>query len=119
MIKPSEMVEFGDAILNPSAGGESSPAFGMANLSWGLGAAGPNVYNALVRESPQGNGFGARLLRQVRDRHGGRWSVMFCDGHAENLRGRQLFDYGSSAVLKRWNSDNQPHVELTWPVPPP
>jgi prepilin-type N-terminal cleavage/methylation domain-containing protein/prepilin-type processing-associated H-X9-DG protein len=119
VVKASEMLEFGDAILNPPEGGDSSLAFGVVSLSWGVEQAGPFVYNALVRESATGNGFGARLLRQVRERHGGRWNVVFCDGHAENLRGRQLFDYSSSAVLKRWNSDNQPHFELTWPVPPP
>src|SRR5258705_3817324 len=62
VVKASEMLEFGDAILNPSEGSKSSPAFGVPSLSWGLGPAGPNGYNALVLERPQGNRCGGRVL---------------------------------------------------------
>jgi prepilin-type N-terminal cleavage/methylation domain-containing protein/prepilin-type processing-associated H-X9-DG protein len=117
--RPAGMLEFGDAVLNATTDGDPDFALGMTDLSWGIGVTGPNVYNALVRESPRGYAFGARLLRQIRGRHGGRWNVVFCDGHVENLRGRQLFDFGNDTVLMRWNSDNQPHREFAYPVPPP
>ena len=45
-------------------------------------------------------------------RHGGQWSVLFCDGHVEGRRGRDLFNYHSDALLRRWNRDHLPHREL-------
>jgi prepilin-type N-terminal cleavage/methylation domain-containing protein/prepilin-type processing-associated H-X9-DG protein len=42
-------------------------------------------------------------------RHGGRWNVEFCDGHAETFTGKKLFDYSVATVAARWNRDNKPH----------
>jgi prepilin-type N-terminal cleavage/methylation domain-containing protein/prepilin-type processing-associated H-X9-DG protein len=53
----------------------------------------------------------------IRKRHGQRWNVLFCDGHVEKLSNRQLWGYGSDAVLVRWNGDHQPHREVLSPLP--
>ncbi|MGO9204061.1 MAG: H-X9-DG-CTERM domain-containing protein [Limisphaerales bacterium] len=45
-------------------------------------------------------------------RHAQRFNVSFCDGHVENLRAAQLFDFRQDAVLQRWNRDNLPHRDL-------
>ncbi len=58
--------------------------------------------------SPQGN----RNLFLMRKRHGGRWNATFCDGHGENLKMAQLWDFRKTAVLQRWNRDHQPHPEI-------
>jgi prepilin-type N-terminal cleavage/methylation domain-containing protein/prepilin-type processing-associated H-X9-DG protein len=58
--------------------------------------------------SPHGN----RDLFLMRKRHGGRWNATFCDGHAENLKMAQLWDFRKTAVLQRWNRDHQPHPEI-------
>jgi prepilin-type processing-associated H-X9-DG protein len=52
----------------------------------------------------------------MRRRHLGRWNVVFCDGHVENLRTSDLLDGRWSEVLKRWNRDGLPHPENTPPL---
>ena len=49
--------------------------------------------------------------KDVRTRHGGRWNVICCDGHAETFGAGNLLDYRSDALLKRWNRDHLPHRE--------
>ena len=46
-----------------------------------------------------------------RRRHGGRWNVVFCDGHVENLKTRELYDTRQDRVLQRWNYDHLLHRE--------
>jgi prepilin-type N-terminal cleavage/methylation domain-containing protein/prepilin-type processing-associated H-X9-DG protein len=48
----------------------------------------------------------------MKKRHGGCWNVSFCDGHAENLKWAQLWDWRKPAVAQRWNRDHQPHPEI-------
>jgi prepilin-type processing-associated H-X9-DG protein/prepilin-type N-terminal cleavage/methylation domain-containing protein len=50
--------------------------------------------------------------RLTRRRHNGRFNVVFCDGHVENLRPQNLFEVRNDEVLRLWNRDNQPHREL-------
>jgi prepilin-type processing-associated H-X9-DG protein len=52
--------------------------------------------------------------RAVKRRHGGRWIMLFGDGHSESGKTRDWFDARNVAVRKRWNSDNLPHTEF-WP----
>ncbi len=51
------------------------------------------------------------LMRQgnTLSRHGGKASVLFCDGHVESPTLHFLFDDTSDAALVRWNRDHQPH----------
>jgi prepilin-type processing-associated H-X9-DG protein len=44
-------------------------------------------------------------------RHGPGWNVIFVDGHVENLKKRFLFS-ANPVLLRRWNRDNKPHVDL-------
>ena len=48
----------------------------------------------------------------TRRRHGGRFNILFCDVHVENLKPQNLFDVRRSDVLRRWNRDNLPHREM-------
>jgi prepilin-type N-terminal cleavage/methylation domain-containing protein/prepilin-type processing-associated H-X9-DG protein len=47
-----------------------------------------------------------------RIRHGGRWHIVFCDGHVSKLQTKDLFDVRQEEVRKRWNRDNAPHFEI-------
>lgn len=47
-------------------------------------------------------------------RHNGRTSVMFCDGHAETELRKKIVDPASDKWRRRWNNDNQPHMEISW-----
>ena len=49
--------------------------------------------------------------RLTRRRHGGRFNILFCDGHVENLKPASLFDVRQDAVLRRWHRDDLPHRE--------
>ena len=42
-------------------------------------------------------------------RHGGRWNMLFCDGHSQNGKLGQFFNFTDDNVLRLWNRDNQPH----------
>jgi prepilin-type N-terminal cleavage/methylation domain-containing protein/prepilin-type processing-associated H-X9-DG protein len=42
-------------------------------------------------------------------RHKGNANVVFCDGHAESLTLKSLFEDTGDNAFRRWNRDNQPH----------
>lgn len=45
----------------------------------------------------------------IQRRHGGRWQMVFCDGHVESGRTGDWFDVRRDTVRQRWNNDNRPH----------
>ena len=47
-----------------------------------------------------------------RKRHGGRWQLVFCDGHVGKFQTKDLFDIREEEVRRRWNRDNAPHLEI-------
>jgi prepilin-type processing-associated H-X9-DG protein/prepilin-type N-terminal cleavage/methylation domain-containing protein len=116
IVNPSDMIAIGDAILGASL---------LPDGSATLGAAGDDVL------TPVGSGFQtiisvqlghgpyypaqAPILGWYKQRHNGRFNVLFCDGHVEGLKVRDLFDVGQDQVLKRWNRDNLPHRETLRP----
>lgn len=51
------------------------------------------------------------FVRSISQRHGGRWSTGFCDGHIESLSADKLFDISQSEQGQRWNNDHLPHNE--------
>jgi prepilin-type N-terminal cleavage/methylation domain-containing protein/prepilin-type processing-associated H-X9-DG protein len=103
---PSDMVGVGDACL---VGGSSYFAAGFQVLSpyngtdYTLGVSAAFEYPDFT---------GADNAKWLRLRHGGRWNFVFCDGHAENRRVREMFDPRQPDQEKRWNCDRQPHPEL-------
>ena len=52
------------------------------------------------------------------NRHNRRCDLMFCDGHAEGALRKDVGDPGSYVWRARWNSDNDPHLEITWTAVP-
>ena len=53
----------------------------------------------------------------VRRRHAARWNVQFCDAHVQAFRTKDLFDYHSETVLKRWSRDHLAHGESVRGLP--
>jgi prepilin-type N-terminal cleavage/methylation domain-containing protein/prepilin-type processing-associated H-X9-DG protein len=47
--------------------------------------------------------------RLAANRHGGKWNVVFCDGHVEAPKLEKVFFDESSAARRRWNRDNESH----------
>jgi prepilin-type N-terminal cleavage/methylation domain-containing protein len=50
------------------------------------------------------------------NRHNYRTDLIFADGHAEAVRRHDVIDPRNSVWRARWNNDNKPHPEITWPV---
>jgi prepilin-type processing-associated H-X9-DG protein len=117
VVTPSDMIGMGDAVFvfydDPH---DWVPIAGDQGLFWGFMDYNPNghFYNAVMYGVP-----GTRTVRAMRNRHGGRWNIGFCDAHVEALRPRQLFDIGNPIVAQRWNNDHQPHNDWWHPPPPP
>lgn len=51
--------------------------------------------------------FWRKLTKQ---RHAGRFNILFSDGHIEHLKPQQLFDVRRDDVLRRWFANNEPHA---------
>jgi prepilin-type processing-associated H-X9-DG protein len=47
-----------------------------------------------------------------------RTNLMFCDGHAESAKRKDVIDPNNNSWRARWNNDNLPHPEFTWTVNP-
>ena len=52
---------------------------------------------------------GSKMMTQ---RHQGKLNVNFCDGHAESIKYRNLLLDLNPKFLKRWHSDNEPHLDF-------
>ncbi len=52
------------------------------------------------------------------NRHNYRTDLAFCDGHVEGPKRNVVRDPQSGYWRSRWNSDNQPHNEVTWTANP-
>ena len=108
---PAEMIAFGDAALVPD---------GVDNLPTSVGAGSPNLATGTrdlaLRSGPAPANKSEEVQRRqtrYQRRHSARFNVVFADGHIESDRGPTFFDVlGKPWVAKRWNNDNQPHLEL-------
>jgi len=53
------------------------------------------------------------------NRHCYRVNLCFCDGHVESPRRNDVRNPNDQRWRSRWNSDNQPHLEISWNANPP
>jgi prepilin-type N-terminal cleavage/methylation domain-containing protein/prepilin-type processing-associated H-X9-DG protein len=90
VLKPSDMIGVGDAMLRPFTEGKLHP---------------DGTLNHLVRAM----GTDWQAIQQRR--HHGRFNIWFCDGHIEYLPLKDLVSR-DDAKLRRWNNDNLPHRDL-------
>jgi prepilin-type N-terminal cleavage/methylation domain-containing protein len=113
VLKPADEIEFGDS----AAAGPSSEMLGTVSLgSCGEISLSIGIRDlSLRRKVTPSDELNARLARYKR-RHSARWNIIFCDGHLEYKQGDELFDVVSDPELaKRWNIDNQPHLDAVTP----
>jgi prepilin-type N-terminal cleavage/methylation domain-containing protein/prepilin-type processing-associated H-X9-DG protein len=52
------------------------------------------------------------------NRHNRRTVLMFCDGHAEAPKRKDVVDPANQTWRARWNNDNLPHPEFNWTINP-
>ncbi len=90
IIKPSEMIAYGDvpALRNP------------ALIS----------YNANMDATDDTAGHS----QCPSNRHSYHTDLVFCDGHVDTPKRNDVRDPKNNLWRSRWNSDNQPHLEVTW-----
>jgi prepilin-type processing-associated H-X9-DG protein len=50
------------------------------------------------------------------NRHNRKTNLMFCDGHAESAKRKDVIDPANLLWRSKWNNDNQPHTEFGWTV---
>jgi prepilin-type N-terminal cleavage/methylation domain-containing protein/prepilin-type processing-associated H-X9-DG protein len=103
VVNPSDMIAIGDAVLVQN----NSIPCGLWELSRGFWE-----YSSIVLGQPAGD----PSVRAYRLRHGARWNMGFCDGHVENLKPNDLFDYSKDSIARRWNFDHEP-LNANWYPP--
>jgi prepilin-type processing-associated H-X9-DG protein len=113
---PSDMIGFGDATFWPSkdlASLGSSSILGILRLNFAVVQ--QDCYNAVLRGLPAAD----PVVQAMKQRHGGRWNIGFCDAHIESLLPKSLFDVSNPVVAQRWNNDHEPHLDEWRPPPAP
>jgi len=115
VVSPAEMIAIGDAPLEPKGIGLFEQGFNFIGTD-DLGSGGNSLayWYGPDLEGPGPNpptGF-SDPRPWIRKRHGERWNTVFCDGHVENLRNLQLWNYKSDSVLMRWFRDHKPHRDM-------
>jgi len=108
VVAPSQMIAIGDSQME-DIGSDSVPGDPVLNVINGMDRAPLYSGVALVELGPLND----INLKAMAIRHGGRWNMVFCDGHVERGSARTFFDFNNDEVLKRWNRDNKAHRE--WP----
>jgi prepilin-type processing-associated H-X9-DG protein len=84
---PSQMIAFTDSNSDSQAANLVVPTFGVP---------GPRGFDSWAPSK----------------RHNGGANVLFCDGHVEHVKYKDLVEHRDE-VMRRWNNDNAPHPE-TW-----
>ena len=94
---PADMIAFGDC----------ASTIGPGRLDFGSDE---------IARYPDGgwsNGYPPQVFkdanRLARNRHRGKWNLVFCDGHVEAPGLERVFFYESPAERRRWSRDNEPH----------
>ncbi len=101
---PSDMVAVGDSC--PASDGSESIGLDLI-----VPYDGTDYELGLTAANPVPGGTGLSDSGLIKQRHAGQWNFVFCDGHTEHRRTREMFDARQANVVKRWNRDHQPHPE--------
>jgi prepilin-type processing-associated H-X9-DG protein len=93
VLVPSDMIEFGESLL------ELSPGWGISHTFLWTG-----IDTLFISTTPLPEWYMYPLW------HGKNCNVVFCDSHVEGMAPAYLFNVTNTA--SRWNNDHQPHPEL-------
>jgi prepilin-type N-terminal cleavage/methylation domain-containing protein/prepilin-type processing-associated H-X9-DG protein len=101
---PADMIAFGDAFVDAAEYSAGSGAEPYQTDDW----LGVNMRGNFNSTFPQ-------EYFQAPKRHQGSLNIVFCDAHVESPRIKMLFNRWDASVMRRWNNDNLPHMELIRP----
>lgn len=108
VVNPSDLIAIGDAIVGSVYWGGAD----YSNAAWPCDRLGPDDPAIAVILGMKPSAWfppDVKVMRAVlQRRHGGKWNVLFCDGHVESLTTPNLFDTRKASVRMRWNNDNRP-----------
>lgn len=107
VLKPSLMIAIGDGLMVETTTPSGRAPQAYPDLSEGLAYF--DVYGIPPDPSEP---FSTEEWGVAQKRHGGRWNVVFCDGHVEIFKTRSLFDPKETQALSRWNKDNIAHRDM-------
>ncbi len=105
---PCDMIEMGDSVVVSVLTSPLAAAYGSTSLRWWS-----TVLPLLSVANPGTNPGHVACAEVMRERHAGRWNVVFCDGHVESLTAAALWDGRKPLVARRWNRDHQWHPDDT------
>jgi len=113
-VNPSDLIAIGDAIVGSVYWGGAD----YSDAAWANEALTPDdiairvILGMIPSPSEPPTAHTAADVKAMRAelqrRHGGKWNVLFCDGHVESLTTANLFDTRKASVRMRWNNDNLP-----------
>ena len=103
VVRPTQMIAVGDSPPMPRGSAMPRGWVTSYDLSSAIGGLYPPASPALAQNTA--------LHRAVSRRHSGRWNILFCDGHIEDLTTSKVFSK-KAEVLRRWNRDDDPHEDL-------
>ncbi len=113
VLKPGAMVAIADAPLGANQDGALG---GGTEFSYQLGFYDFELESQQIASPGLRQGLSAvgkaSMASAIAMRHGGRWNTLFCDGHVQPHKTKELFDWRDDAVLSLRNKDNLPHREL-------
>lgn len=104
VLSPSELTAIDDSEIMAPIGSPPDEIIGSIRAPWFVSNL---MRNEFDRPSPN-----FQLLpsdKAMLVRHGGRWNMLFCDGHVEGGKLRKFFNYNDDNVMRRWSRDNQTH----------
>jgi prepilin-type N-terminal cleavage/methylation domain-containing protein/prepilin-type processing-associated H-X9-DG protein len=115
VVSPSDMMALIDAVFIPQRDPEGKHPVGEPTMGLFFDYENTDAYNEIVLGLPAND----RIVLAYAQRHGGRWNLVFCDGHVASLKAKGLFNLADPDVARHWNNDDQPHNQgwLT-PLPP-
>ena len=100
VLSPSQMIGIGDAPIMS----DGTYVEGWSDLREGFNSDYQNSFSTNL------NAGQIQLIQiPIARRHGGKWNMLFCDGHVSNFSTKQLFDYSDDSVLLHWNKDGLAH----------
>jgi prepilin-type N-terminal cleavage/methylation domain-containing protein/prepilin-type processing-associated H-X9-DG protein len=115
VLRPSLMVAITDAPFGVATDGR---LWGTADFSDQVGYLDYEVESGQLPNIDWSSAGRRNVVSAIRDRHVGKWNALFCDGHVQAHKTKELFDWQNDAVLSLRNKDNLPHRELRRSPPP-